>query len=214
MNIDFTYHNPTRIHFGRTAMDHLEKELNLYGRNVLFVYGKNSIKKSGLYDTVMKTLASCGKQVTELSGINSNPRYTQVQEGARLVREQKTDLILAVGGGSVVDCAKAISVSAWCDGDPWELYWEKGGKLANPVVPVGSILTMTGTASEMNSGSVITHEEKKLKLGHVFPLAEVTPKFSILNPEFTFSVPKYQMVSGIFDIFSHLMEQYFSGDDD
>ena len=214
MNIDFTYHNPTRIHFGRTAMDHLEEELNLYGRNVLFVYGKNSIKKSGLYDTVMIALASCGKQVTELSGINSNPRYTQVQEGARLVREQKTDLILAVGGGSVVDCAKAISVSAWCDGDPWERYWEKGGKLANPVVPVGSILTMTGTASEMNSGSVITHEEKKLKLGRVFPLAEVTPKFSILNPEFTFSVPKYQMVSGIFDIFSHLMEQYFSGDDD
>ena len=113
MNIDFTYHNPTRIHFGRTAMDHLEEELNLYGRNVLFVYGKNSIKKSGLYDTVMIALASCGKQVTELSGINSNPRYTQVQEGARLVREQKTDLILAVGGGSVVDCAKAISVSAW-----------------------------------------------------------------------------------------------------
>ena len=214
MNIDFTYHNPTRIRFGRTAMDHLEEELNLYGRNVLFVYGKNSIKKSGLYDTVMIALASCGKQVTELSGINSNPRYTHVQEGARLVREQKTDLILAVGGGSVVDCAKAISVSAWCDGDPWELYWEKGGKLANPVVPVGSILTMTGTASEMNSGSVITHEEKKLKLGRVFPLAEVTPKFSILNPEFTFSVPKYPMVSGIFDIFSHLMEQYFSGDDD
>ena len=181
-------------------MDHLEEELKLYGPNVLFVYGKNSIKKSGLYDTVMKALAACGKQVTELSGINSNPRYTQVLEGARLVRESHSDLILAVGGGSVVDCAKAISVSAWCDGDPWERYWEKGGKLANPVVPVGSILTMTGTASEMNSGSVITHEEKKLKLGRVFPLAEVTPKFSILNPEFTFSVPKYQMVSGIFDI--------------
>ncbi|MBO7625777.1 MAG: iron-containing alcohol dehydrogenase [Bacteroidales bacterium] len=214
MNIDFTYQNPTRIHFGKTAMSHLAEELAAYGPRVLLVYGKNSIKKTGLYDEVMKILAACGKQVAELSGINSNPRYTQVLEGARMVREHQAELILAVGGGSVVDCAKAISVSAWCEGDPWERYWEKGGKLANPVVPVGCILTMTGTASEMNSGSVITHEEKKLKMGRVFPLAEVTPKFSILNPEFTFTVPVYQMVSGIFDIFSHLMEQYFSGDDD
>lgn len=214
MNIDFSFQNPTRIHFGKTAMERLDKELNAFGPNVLLIYGKNSIKKNGLYDQVMGILQACGKKVAELPGINANPRYTQVLEGARMVREQHSDLILAVGGGSVVDCAKAISVAAYCEGDPWSRFWENHEKPEHPIVPVGSILTMTGTASEMNSGSVITHEEKKLKLGRVFPLEDVTPKFSILNPEFTYTVPAYQMVSGIFDIFSHLMEQYFSGDDD
>ncbi|MBO4281721.1 MAG: iron-containing alcohol dehydrogenase [Bacteroidales bacterium] len=214
MNIDFSFQNPTRIHFGKTAMSHLAEELNEFGPNVLLVYGKNSVKKSGLYDQVTEVLHACGKKVAELPGINANPRYTQVLEGARLARENRCDLILAVGGGSVVDCAKAISVAAHCEGDPWTRFWEQHETPDHPIVPVGCILTMTGTASEMNSGSVITHEEKRLKLGRVFPLAEVTPKFSILNPEFTFTVPTYQMVSGIFDIFSHLMEQYFSGDDD
>ena len=214
MNIDFTFQNPTRIHFGKTAMNHLADDLNAFGPNILLVYGKNSIKKMGLYDTVMRTLQGCGKQVVELAGINSNPRYSQLLEGARLVRENHVDLILAVGGGSVIDCSKGIAMSAYCKGDPWTRYWENGEDVDNPVVPVASILTMTGTASEMNGGSVITNEDKKLKLGRVFPLEIASPKFSILNPEFTYSVPKYQMVSGIFDIFSHLMEQYFSGDDD
>lgn len=195
-------------------MNHLADELNAFGPNILLVYGKNSIKKMGLYDTVMRTLQSCGKHVVELAGINSNPRYSQLLEGARLVRENHIDLILAVGGGSVIDCSKGIAMSAYCEGDPWARYWENGEDVDNPVVPVASILTMTGTASEMNGGSVITNEDKKLKLGRVFPLELASPKFSILNPEFTYSVPKYQMVSGIFDIFSHLMEQYFSGDDD
>lgn len=195
-------------------MSHLADELKNFGPNVLLVYGKNSIKKMGLYDTVMSTLKACGKNVVELAGINSNPRYSQLLEGVRLVREHHVDLILAVGGGSVIDCSKGIAMSAYCKGDPWTRYWENGEHVDNPVVPVASILTMTGTASEMNGGSVITHEEKKLKLGRVFPLELASPKFSILNPEFTYSVPKYQMVSGIFDIFSHLMEQYFSGDDD
>ena len=148
-----------------------------------------------------------------MPGIKPNPTYAQVLEGARLVRENDVDLILAVGGGSVIDCAKAISVAAYCDGDPWEKYWEKFEPVANRVVPVASILTMTGTASEMNAGSVITNEDKMIKGGRVFS-PNVNPKFSILNPEYTYSVPKYQMVSGIFDIMSHLMEQYFSGDDD
>lgn len=195
-------------------MRHLPKELSQYGENVLLVYGKNSIKKMGLYDDVLKILNEMGKNVIELAGIKSNPSYTQLLEGARLVRENQINLILAVGGGSVVDCAKAISVAAYCEGDPWERYWINCEQVTNPVVPVGTILTMVGTASEMNSGSVITNEEVMLKVGRVFPLEMVTPKFSILNPEFTYSVPQFQMVSGIFDTFSHLLEQYCSGDDD
>ncbi len=213
MIYDFTYYNPTKIYFGKKSLENLEAELKNYGKNVLLVYGKNSIKKIGLYDEVIKTLKRCGKNVVELAGINANPRYSQVLEGARLVRENDVDLILAVGGGSVIDCSKAISVSAYAKGDPWKRYWIDFEPVDNKLVPVGAILTMTGTASEMNGGSVITNEDEKIKTGRVFD-ASVYPKFSILNPEYTYSVPERQMVSGIFDIFSHLMEQYFSGDDD
>lgn len=213
MIYDFTYYNPTKIYFGKKSLENLEAELKIYGKNVLLVYGKNSIKKIGLYDEVIKTLKRCGKNVVELAGINANPRYSQVLEGARLVRENDVDLILAVGGGSVIDCSKAISVSAYAKGDPWKRYWIDCEPVDNKLVSVGSILTMTGTASEMNGGSVITNEDEKIKTGRVFD-ASVYPKFSILNPEYTYSVPERQMVSGIFDIFSHLMEQYFSGDDD
>lgn len=213
MIYDFTYYNPTKIYFGKSSLKNLEAELKNYGKNVLLVYGKNSIKKIGLYDEVIKTLKKCGKNVVELAGINANPRYSQVLEGARLVRENEVDLILAVGGGSVIDCSKAISVSAYAKGDPWKRYWIDFEPVDNKLVPVGAILTMTGTASEMNGGSVITNEDEKIKTGRVFD-ASVYPKFSILNPEYTYSVPERQMVSGIFDIFSHLMEQYFSGDDD
>lgn len=213
MIYDFTYYNPTKIYFGKKSLENLEVELKNYGKNVLLVYGKNSIKKIGLYDEVIKTLKRCGKNVVELAGINANPRYSQVLEGGRLVRENDVDLILAVGGGSVIDCSKAISVSAYAKGDPWKRYWIDFEPVDNKLVPVGAILTMTGTASEMNGGSVITNEDEKIKTGRVFD-ASVYPKFSILNPEYTYSVPERQMVSGIFDIFSHLMEQYFSGDDD
>ena len=213
MKYDFTFYNPTRIHFGKNAMEHLPEELANFGDSVLLLYGKNAIKKIGLYDEVIKILNACGKKVTELGGIKPNPSYSQVLEGARLVRENKVDLILAVGGGSVVDCAKAISVSAYTEGDPWQKYWIEFQPLDSEIVPVASILTMVGTGSEMNGGSVITNEEVTVKEGRVFP-PEVNPKFSILNPEYTYSVPKIQMVSGIFDIMSHLCEQYFSGDDD
>lgn len=213
MNMDFTYYNPTKIYFGKNALDNLSAELKKYGKTILLVYGKSAIKKIGLYDKVMDILNKCEKTVIELSGIKSNPTYAQMMEGARLVRENNVDLILAVGGGSVIDCSKGISVSAYCEGDPWERYWTNYEPVTNEIVPVASVLTMTGTASEMNGGSVITNEDKKIKNGRVFG-AEVYPKFSILNPQYTFSVPKYQMVSGVFDIMSHLMEQYFSGEDD
>ena len=213
MKNDFTYYNPTRIHFGKESILKLAGELENFGNNVLLMYGKNSIKNIGLYDNVVTILKECGKNITELAGIKPNPTYSQVLDGCRLVRENNIDLILAVGGGSVIDCAKAISVSAYAKGDPWQRYWIDFEDVDNDVVPVGTILKMTGTASEMNGGSVITNEEYTIKTGRVFP-PFANPKFSILNPEFTYSVPKMQMVSGVFDVMSHLMEQYFSGDDD
>ena len=212
MKFDFTFHNPTKIYFGKTALDNLSSELSNYGDTVLLVYGKSAVKKIGLYDKVIDILKTSGKNVVELGGIKPNPSYAQLLEGARLVRENGVDLILAVGGGSTIDCAKGISVSAYCEGDPWTKYWINEQEVTNKIVPVGSILTMAGTASEMNGGSVITNEEKMLKNGRVFG-SNVYPKFSILNPEYTFTVPQYQMASGIFDTFSHLCEQYFSGDD-
>ena len=213
MKFDFSYYNPTKIYFGKKALDNLSTELSQYGSTVLLVYGKGSVKKSGLYDTVMNILRSADKTVVELAGIKSNPTYAQMLEGARLVRENHVDLILAVGGGSVIDCAKGISLSAYCKGDPWQRYWMDYEEVDNEIVPVGAILTMAGTGSEMNGGSVITNEEKMIKNGRVYP-PNVYPKFSILNPEYTYTVPKYQMASGIFDTMSHLMEQYFSGEDD
>ncbi len=213
MKYDFCYYNPTKIYFGKEALGNLSGELANYGKNILLIYGKNSVKKSGLYDEVIKILKAADKNVTELSGIKSTPSYSQLLKGASLVKENDVDLILAVGGGSVIDCAKGISVSAYCEGDPWQKYWVDFEPVTNKIVPVASILTMAGTGSEMSGGSVITNEEKMLKNGRVFP-ANVNPKFSILNPEYTFTVPKYQMASGIFDTMSHLMEQYFSGNDD
>lgn len=212
MLFDFTYYNPTRIHFGKDSLSKLKEELENFGETVLLMYGKSSIKKIGLYDEIIKILNASGKKVVELSGVMSNPTYKKVLEGGELVRNNKVDFILAVGGGSVIDCAKAISVSAYCEGDAFKRYWMNFEPITNKIIPVGSVLTMVGTGSEMNGGSVITNEELKIKNGRVYS-SEVYPKFSILNPEYTFSVPQYQMVSGIFDIISHLMEQYFSGDD-
>ena len=213
MNIDFTYYNPTTIYFGKESLANLEKELANYGETIMLAYGKGAIKRIGLYDQLLSILKENGKKVVELEGIMPNPTYEKVLEGANLVREHQVDLILAVGGGSTIDCAKAISVAAHCEGDAWTKYWINFEDVDNAIVPVASILTMAGTGSEMNGGSVITHEESKLKIGRVFG-PNVYPKFSILNPEYTFSVSKYQMVSGIFDIMSHLMETYFSGTDD
>ena len=213
MNIDFTYYNPTTIYFGKDALNNLKTELANYGDTIMLAYGKASIKKIGLYDQVVAILKECGKNVVELTGIMANPTYEKVKEGAKLVKDNNVDLILAVGGGSVIDCAKGISVSAYCEDDPWTKYWMQFQPVDNKIVPVASILTLAGTGSEMNGGSVITNDDVKLKMGRVFP-PNVYPTFSILNPEYTFSLPKYQMVSGIFDMMSHLMEVYFSGEDD
>ncbi|OAT46349.1 NADH-dependent butanol dehydrogenase A [Proteus hauseri ATCC 700826] len=210
MQLDFTYYNPTTIHFGKNSLTNLNDELTQYGDTVLLMYGRNAIKSNGLYDQVMTILAETGKKVIELSGVMPNPTYEKMMEGAKLVREHNVSLILAVGGGSVIDCAKGVSVSAYCEGqDPFQKYWVEHQEITNKIVPVASILTMVGTGSEMNGGSVITHEESKYKVGRAFP-AKVFPKFSILNPEYTFTVSQYQMVSGVFDTMSHLMEQYFS----
>ncbi|MHC1681448.1 MAG: iron-containing alcohol dehydrogenase [Clostridiaceae bacterium] len=213
MNLDFTYQNPTTIYFGKTALDNLSSELANYGDNILLAYGKGAIKKNGLYDQVVSILKESGKNIVELSGIMANPTYEKVMEGATLVRDNNVDLILAVGGGSTIDCAKAISVSAYCEGDAWTRYFINFEPVDNKIVPVASILTLAGTGSEMNGGSVITNNDVKLKMGRVFP-TNVNPKFSILNPEYTLTLPTYQMVSGIFDMMSHLMEAYFTGEDD
>lgn len=213
MNLDFTYQNPTTIYFGKESLNNLVKELDNYGETIMLAYGKNAIIKSGLYDQVINILKEKKKKVIEISGIMPNPTYAKVLEGAKLVRDNNVDLILAVGGGSVIDCAKAISVSAYCEGDAFTRYWLQFESVDNKIVPVASILTLAGTGSEMNGGSVITNTEIKIKTGRVFP-PNVNPKFSILNPEYTFTLSKYQMVSGIFDMMSHLMESYFSGNDD
>ena len=212
MLLDFTYYNPTKIYFGKDSLDNLSNELANFGDTILLTYGKNAIKSIGLYDQVLTILKDAGKKVVELPGVMPNPTYDKLMEGVKLVRDNDVSLILAVGGGSVIDCAKGISVSAYCDEDPFTKYWLQFEDVANKTVPVASILTMVGTGSEMNGGSVITHEETKIKAGRVFA-ADIYPKFSILNPEYTFSVPTYQMVSGVFDTMSHLMEQYFSGDE-
>lgn len=213
MNLDFTYQNPTTIYFGKDSLSKLNKELDNYGETVMLAYGKGAIIKSGLYDKVIAILKEKKKKIVELSGIMPNPTYDKVLEGAKLVRDNNVDLILAVGGGSVIDCSKAISLSAYCQGDAFSRYWLQYEPVDNKIVPVASILTLAGTGSEMNGGSVITNNEMKLKMGRVFP-SNVNPKFSILNPEYTFTLSKYQMVSGIFDMMSHLMESYFSGEDD
>ena len=210
---NFTYCNPTRIHFGTDALTHLSEELTKYGETVLLTYGGGSIKKSGLYDEVVQILKDCGKHIVELPGVMPNPTVEKLYEGCKLAREHHVDLILAVGGGSVCDYAKALSISVHCKEDPWEKYYLNFEEPDCKIIPVGCILTMVGTGSEMNGGAVITNHDTKLKIGHVFG-EEVFPKFSILNPVYTFTLPKYQMVAGFYDILNHITEQYFSGSDD
>ena len=210
---DFVYSNPTKLYFGPNALDSLQTELANYGNIVMLSYGHGSIKKNGIYDKVIAILQACGKTVIEDGGVMPNPTVDKLYEGAKRARENHVDLILAVGGGSVCDYAKAVAASAYCEEDPWDKYYIRFEEPNCKLIPIGCVLTMVGTGSEMNGGSVITHPQQKLKIGHVFG-AENYPRFSILNPEFTYTLPKYQMVSGIYDIFCHVCEQYFSGTDD
>lgn len=212
---NFTYCNPTKLYFGKESIKGLNKELPKYGKNVLLVYGGGSIKKSGIYDEIVKILKDNGKDIFEDAGVMPNPTVEKLNEGVDIARKSKADFILAVGGGSVCDYAKAVSVSVNCKEDAWEKYYIRFEDVdkETKIIPIGCVLTMVGTGSEMNGGSVITNHSKKLKIGHVFG-ENVFPKFSILNPEYTFTLPKYQMISGIYDIMSHILEQYFSGTDD
>lgn len=212
---NFTYANSTKLFFGDEAQKNLAEALKPLGKKVLLTYGGGSIKRNGVYDDVITALKSAGKEVVELPGVMPNPTVEKLNEGIMVARENNVDFILAVGGGSTIDYAKAVSVSAWYDGDAWQRFWVKqeDPTPGERIIPVGAVLTMAGTGSEMNGGSVITNHAAKMKIGKVFG-EDVMPKFAVLNPKYTFSLPQRQMVAGIFDTMSHILEQYFSGDDD
>ena len=210
---NFSYHNATKLYFGDDSLKFLNEELPNYGKNVQLIYGGGSIKKNGIYDAVVNILKANGKNIFEDAGVMPNPTNEKLREGVKIARDNKVDFLLAVGGGSCCEYAKAVSISVHCDEDAWDKYFLRFEEPTCEIVPVGCILTMAGTGSEMNAGSVITDPVTKKKIGHVFG-DNVMPKFSILNPKFTFSLPKRQMVAGIYDIFNHICEQYFSNDDD
>lgn len=210
----FTYCNPTKLYFGEEALENLDVELKKYGENVVLIYGGGSIRKNGIYDEVMEILKKEGKNVAEIAGVMPNPTVEKLYEGIEIARNHKADFLLAVGGGSVCDYAKAVSVSVNCMEDAWEKYYVRFEEPDCETLPVGCVLTMVGTGSEMNAGSVITNRKEKLKIGHVFADEKIMPRFSILNPKYTYTLPHYQMVAGIYDIFNHICEQYFSGEDD
>ena len=210
----FSYCNPAKLYFGDQSLDYLNTELPKYGKNVVLIYGGGSIKRNGIYDDVIKILEAQGKNVAEIAGVMPNPTLAKLYEGIEIARKHQADLLLAVGGGSVCDYAKAVSVSVNCEEDPWEKYFVRFEEPACETLPVGCVLTMVGTGSEMNAGCVITNQETKQKIGHVFADEKIIPRFAILNPRYTMTLPHRQMVAGIYDIFNHICEQYFSGEDD
>lgn len=211
---NFSYCNPAKLYFGDQSLDYLNTELPKYGKNVVLIYGGGSIKKNGIYDDVVKILEAQGKNVAEISGIMPNPTLAKLYEGIEIARQHQADFLLAVGGGSVCDYAKAVSVSVNCEEDPWQKYFLRFEEPSCETLPVGCVLTMVGTGSEMNAGAVITNQETKQKIGHVFADEKFIPRFAILNPRYTMTLPHRQMVAGIYDIFNHICEQYFSGTDD
>lgn len=210
---NFIFENATRTFFGKGCVkEYLRCLLSRYGQNVMLAYGGGSIKRNGVYDEVVSILKAGGKNIIEFSGIPSNPTYSKVLEGARLARENKVDVILAVGGGSVMDYCKAISLAAVYPGDIWENFWARTGIIDVSPLPLGVIVTVSGTGSEMNGGAVITNEEKRIKTGRDYP--KLNPKFAMLDPTYTRSVPHKQLISGAFDTLSHIMETYFSEPDE
>ena len=211
---NFSYCNPTKLYFGEDSLKYLNAELPKYGKNIVLIYGGGSIKKNGIYDEVVKILKDNGKNVAEISGVMPNPTVDKLYEGVEIARNHQADFLLAVGGGSVCDYAKAVSVSVNCGEDPWEKYYVRIEEPSCETLPVGCVLTMVGTGSEMNAGAVITNPHTHQKIGHVFADEKIMPKFAVLNPKYTLTLPHYQMVSGIYDIFNHICEQYFSGEDD
>lgn len=211
---NFSYCNPAKLYFGDQSLEYLNTELPKYGKNVVLIYGGGSIKKNGIYEDVIKILEAQGKNVAEIAGVMPNPTLAKLYEGIEIARKHQADLLLAVGGGSVCDYAKAVSVSVNCEEDPWEKYFVRFEEPSCETLPVGCVLTMVGTGSEMNAGCVITNSETKQKIGHVFADEKIIPRFAILNPRYTMTLPHRQMVAGIYDIFNHICEQYFSGEDD
>lgn len=211
---NFSYCNPCKLYFGDKSLDYLNQELPKYGKNIVLIYGGGSIKKNGIYDDVVKILEAQGKNVAEISGVMPNPTLAKLYEGIEIARQHQADFLLAVGGGSVCDYAKAVSVSVNCEEDPWQKYFLRFEEPSCETLPVGCVLTMVGTGSEMNAGAVITNQETKQKIGHVFADEKIIPRFAILNPKYTMTLPHRQMVAGIYDIFNHICEQYFSGTDD
>ena len=212
---NFTFYAPTYFVFGKDTENETGKYVKRFGgTKVLIHYGGGSVVRSGLFDRVKKSLDEENIGYVELGGVKPNPRSGLVYKGIELCRKEKVDFILAVGGGSVIDYAKAIAISIHYDGNPWKDYFVELKDPTCEVVKLGAVLTMVGTGSEMNTGSVITNTKEKLKLGHAFSNPDVFPRFAFLDPTFTYSLPHYQMVAGIFDIFSHICEQYFSGEDD
>lgn len=210
---NFIFENATKVYFGKGCVrEYLACLMKDYGDTVMLTYGGGSIQKNGVYDEVTSILKENGKNIVEFSGIMANPTYAKVLEGARLARENHVELILGVGGGSVMDCCKAISIAARYDGDVWANFWERPGIFNFEPLPLGVIVTVTGTGSECNGGAVITNEKLKVKAGRDYP--KCNPRFALLDPTYTYSVPKFQMASGGFDILSHIMETYFSEPDE
>ena len=205
----FVYEYATKVYFGEgAAREHLAEAVSGYGKNVMLAYGGGSVKKNGIYDELKTILENAGKTVTDFSGIMSNPTYAKVQEGAKLAKEQKIDFILAVGGGSVIDCCKIVAAQAKTDKDLWEMEMTEH-QFPTEVLPMGAVVTASGTGAEMNGGAVITNEEKIIKAG----MAAAAPRFAILDPEYTMSLPRMQVISGAFDTLSHAMETYFGNSD-
>ena len=202
---DFVYSYPVTVYFGADAAQKaISQEMGKYGRKVLLATGSRSAKENGVYDAVAALLRKAGKEIVDFPGITPNPTYQKVQEGAKLVREQNVDFILALGGGSVIDCCKVISAQAKTPRDIWQMEFEDQ-EYPREFVPMGAIVTASGTGAEMNNGAVITHEEKKIKTGVLGAFAS----FAVLEPALMASLPKAQVISGAFDTLSHCMETYF-----
>ena len=205
---NFIFQNATKVYFGKGCVKEYLSCLTKDAGTILLAYGGGSIKRNGVYDEICAILKDAGKNIVEFSGIMSNPTYKKVQEGAKLARENHADMILAVGGGSTMDCCKAVSLQARYDGDIWDDFWARQGVIDFYPLPLGVVVTVAGTGSECNGGAVITNEDKKIKMGRDYP--KLNPAFALMDPTYTFSVPMGQMVSGSFDILSHIMETYFS----
>lgn len=200
----FNFQYPVKQYFGQGGLEEaLKAEMPAMGDKVMLAYGGGSLKRTGLFDRIKNILEEGGKTVIEFGGIMPNPTYAKVQEGAKIVREQGVDFILAVGGGSVIDCCKIISAQAKTNEDIWDMLYNEG-RQPSEFVPIGAIVTASGTGAEQNNGAVITHEEKKLKQ----PLFGAFHRFAILDSDLTKTLPMQQVISGAFDTLSHCMETY------